>query len=175
VLVDEMTVLESVMAGSRNALGVGWLRASLGTPGARRREREHVTEAVHLLERLGLGDLLHREVGDLPFGRRRMVELARALVARPRLLMLDEPAAGLGEHGLESLADVVRGLKRSGMTVILVEHHMDFIMSLVDECAVLDGGRVIFRGSPSETLSSPAVRKAYLGTVDPLDTVGERG
>jgi ABC-type branched-subunit amino acid transport system ATPase component/ABC-type branched-subunit amino acid transport system permease subunit len=175
VLVDEMTVLESVLAGSRNALGVGWLRAALGTPGARRRERAHVTEAVQLLERLGLGDLLHREVGDLPFGRRRMVELARALVARPRLLMLDEPAAGLGEHELESLADVVRDLRSSGMTVILVEHHMDFIMSLVDECSVLDGGRVIFRGNPAETLASPAVRKAYLGTAGPLDTIGERG
>lgn len=167
VLVDEMTVLENTLLGSYGAMRVGWLRSALSTTGARRRERELVFDVTALLVDLGLGDLMDRPVRDLPFGRRRMVELARALVARPTLLMLDEPAAGLSQHELDGLAALVREVRSTGTTVIVVEHHMDFLMNLVDSCTVLDNGRVIFEGTPAEATQSPAVRDAYLGLATP--------
>ena len=166
VLVDEMTVLENVLLGSVDAMRIGWLRSMFATPLARARERQLIGEAQEVLTDLGLGELVDREVRDLPFGRRRMVELARALIARPTLLMLDEPAAGLAEHEMAGLANVIRRLRDNGTTVILVEHHMDFLMSLVDRCMVLDNGRVIFEGPPAETTRSAVVRDAYLGRAD---------
>jgi len=166
VLVDEMTVLENVLLGSVDAMRIGWLRSMFATPLARARERQLIGEAQEALTDLGLGELVDREVRDLPFGRRRMVELARALIARPTLLMLDEPAAGLAEHEMAGLANVIRRLRDNGTTVILVEHHMDFLMSLVDRCMVLDNGRVIFEGPPAETTRAAVVRDAYLGRAD---------
>ncbi|MFD1051641.1 ATP-binding cassette domain-containing protein, partial [Kibdelosporangium lantanae] len=99
---------------------------------------------------------------SLPYGVRKRVALARAVISEPRLLMLDEPAAGLSETETTELAELVRGL-RDRTTVMLVEHHMDFVMNLCDELVVLDFGEVIARGTPTEVRDDPAVQRAYLG------------
>jgi branched-chain amino acid transport system ATP-binding protein len=111
---------------------------------------------------LGMADIAHRLCAGLPYGLRKRVALARALVAQPRLLLLDEPASGLSEAETDELAAIVRGLLPH-TTVMLVEHDMDFVMGLCDRLVVLDFGQVIAGGTPSEIRDNPLVQRAYLG------------
>ncbi|WP_123813573.1 ABC transporter ATP-binding protein [Myceligenerans xiligouense] len=143
-LFGTMTVLENVLV-------------PLSTTGG---DPAHAHDA---LARLGLAGLAHRPAGTLPYPERKRVALARALVTEPRLLLLDEPAGGLGAEDIDALAGTVRDLAGDGRGVLLVEHHVDFVMKVADRVVVLDFGRVIAAGTPDEVRGDPAVEAAYLG------------
>jgi branched-chain amino acid transport system ATP-binding protein len=172
-LFSRLTVLENVVAGTTHLSRTGAISALLGSPWADRSERQLRDQAVSVMERLGIADDAQRMCASLPYGVRKRVALARALVAEPKLLMLDEPAAGLSAPEMAELADTVRSLNDS-TAVMLVEHNMDFVMGLCDRIVVLDFGHVIARGTPDEVRADPAVQRAYLGeTVDAAQPVAQ--
>jgi branched-chain amino acid transport system ATP-binding protein len=151
-LFPTMTVLENVLVGSH-----------VRTRGRRIAGERH--RALELLDYLGLGEVAGREAGALPFGTQKHVEVARALVTEPKLLLLDEPAGGVGREEVHSLEQFVANIRRDfSLTVLLVEHHMRLVMSVSDRVHVLDFGRLIASGTPGEVQANPAVVEAYLGT-----------
>ena len=161
-MIPEMTVLENVALG-------GYLRTSSGTLKAilrldRLEERSLFAEAEAQLQRIGMVDQMHELAGNLALGPQRLMEIARALCTDPALLLLDEPAAGLRHKEKGALADVLRQLKREGMSILLVEHDMDFVMGLTDRIVVMEFGTQLIEGTPEEVQASPVVRAAYLGT-----------
>lgn len=162
-LFGTQTVLNNALVGAQSRIAGGFWRASFGL-GLSRVEAELHDEAHAILSMLELDDVADRVVGDLPFGTRKRVELARALMSRPRLLMLDEPAAGLNHSEVAELRELVRSLaKRFALTVLLVEHHMQFVMQLCDKVVAIVFGRSIAEGTPSQVQSHPEVMRAYLG------------
>ncbi|MFK3979491.1 ABC transporter ATP-binding protein [Micromonospora sp. NPDC050397] len=165
-----LTVLENVMVGATNSARAGFAPALLGLPRSDRDERRLREHALTVMDGLGVADQADAAPGTLPFAVRKRVALARALAARPRLLLLDEPAGGLGAEDIEALGDLIRELPRRvehPCAVLLVEHHMDLVMAVCDEIVVLDFGRVIAAGPPEEIRDDPTVTEAYLGaTVD---------
>jgi len=122
-------------------------------------------EAATQVARVGLTEHLHAPVGSLALGKQRVVEIARALAADPLLLLLDEPAAGLRHQEKQGLAAVLRQLKAEGLSILLVEHDMDFVMGLTDRLVVMEFGQKLAKGRPHEIQSNAAVREAYLGGV----------
>ena len=157
------SVIDNVLVGGHTRFPGGFLRASLGFPLARV-EAELRAEALRLIELLELTDVAERRVADLPFGTRKRVELARALMIKPRILMLDEPAAGLNHGEVDELRELTRRLtKQLSLTVLLVEHHMNFVMQLCDKVVALVFGRSVAEGAPSFVQSHPEVMRAYLG------------
>jgi branched-chain amino acid transport system permease protein len=157
-----MTVLENVALGAH-------LRGRHGVPAAmlridRAEERALMKEAERQLQRIGMGELMHEQAGNLALGQQRLMEIARALAADPTLLLLDEPAAGLRLKEKENLAGVLRQLRGEGLSILLVEHDMDLVMGLVDRVVVMEFGIKLIEGTPEEVQASPAVRAAYLGT-----------
>jgi len=161
-LVPGMTVLENVALGGHMRTGAGALRAMLR--GDRAEERRLFREAERQLERIGLQAHLHEPASSLALGPQRLLEIARALCSDPSLLLLDEPAAGLRANEKQALAKVLRQLKAEGVTLLLVEHDMDFVMNLTDRIVVVEFGNKLMEGTPAEVRASPAVRAAYLGT-----------
>jgi branched-chain amino acid transport system ATP-binding protein len=157
-----LTAVENVMVGAERAARAGVLSASLGLPRSDRDERRLRALALDALGQLGVAEVADRLPGTLPFGVQKRVALARALVSRPRLLLLDEPAGGLSAADLEELGQRVREL-RGDMSVLLVEHHMDLVMSVCDRVVVLDFGRRVAHGTPAEVQADPRVLDAYLG------------
>ncbi len=155
-----LTVEENVLIGQHHRAASGF--ASLW-PFPTARERELRAEAADCIERLGLGEYRHRRAGELPYGLQKQLELARALMARPRLLLLDEPAAGMTETDREELVPRLAGLRDSGVTVVIVEHDMNVITKSCDVVTVLNFGRRLAEGPPAETLASEEVRTAYVG------------
>lgn len=163
-LVSRMSVLDNVALGAH-------LRGTKGTVAAmlradRGEEAQLLAEAARQIERVGLGQHLHAAAGSLPLGQQRVVEIARALAADPLLLLLDEPAAGLRYGEKRALADLLRRLRAEGLTILLVEHDMEFVMDLVDRLVVMDFGEKLAFGSPLEIQRNPAVIEAYLGGIE---------
>ena len=157
-----LTALENVMAGAERRRRAGLASALLGLPRSDRDERALRAAALDALDALGVADVAGRVPATLPFGVQKRVALARALVGRPRLILLDEPAGGLGGDDMQELGERIRGL-RGDMAVLLVEHYMDFVMSMCDRVVVLDFGRRIAEGTPAEVRSDERVLDAYLG------------
>ena len=158
-----MSVRENVMVGAHCNARHGFLAAALRLPSCRHEERELRTQADAMLERVGLAAVADQPAESLPLGQQRTVQLARALVANPKLLLLDEPAAGLRAPERVKLAGLIRDARGSGLTVLLVEHDVALVTSLSDKITVLDLGRVIAEGEPSAIRRDPKVLSAYLG------------
>jgi branched-chain amino acid transport system ATP-binding protein len=163
-----LSVAENVMAGATHAARTGFASSLFATPQADREERRLYAAALDHLDRLGIAEYAGAMPGSLPFAVQKRVALARALIAEPALLLLDEPAAGLGADEVAELATVIRELPAQsdgGCAVMLVEHHVDLVMRVCDTVVVLDFGRVIVSGDPATVRASAAVTKAYLGTM----------
>jgi ABC-type branched-subunit amino acid transport system ATPase component len=162
-LFGDMTVLEHVLIGLSQHSGISIWQELTNSRRARAQIERHIEEAHRLIHFVGLAGYEDRPATELAYGHRRLVEIARALATRPRLLLLDEPAAGLVAEEIVALAHVIRQLQQSGMTVLLVEHHMDLVVSVSDRITVLDQGMVIADGFPSAIQRDERVIAAYLG------------
>ncbi len=161
-LFEGLSAIENVMTGANCRATAGFWSALLGLPRSDRDERRLREEAGEVLDRVGASGVADARPGELPYGMRKRVALARALAAQPKILLLDEPASGLAEGELDELGGLIRELTGE-MSLVIVEHHMDLMMSVCDSLVVLDFGKVISRGSPQEIQADPAVTAAYLG------------
>ncbi|MEP6971846.1 MAG: ATP-binding cassette domain-containing protein, partial [Betaproteobacteria bacterium] len=161
-MIAGMTVLENVMLGAYTRGTRGVFSSMLRTNTAE--ERRLMKEAQRQLERIGMGEFLFEQAGNLAMGPQRLMEIARALCCDPALLLLDEPAAGLRHKEKQDLIRVLRQLQAEGMSILLVEHDMDLVMEVCDQLVVMEFGTLLTRGTPTEVQANPAVRAAYLGT-----------
>ena len=161
-MIPDMTVLENVALGAYTRGQAGVLRSMLHLNQAE--ERQLFKQAQRQLERIGMGEYLHEQAGNLAMGPQRLMEIARALCCDPALLLLDEPAAGLRHKEKQALIAVLRQLQSEGMSILLVEHDMDLVMEVCDQLVVMEFGTLLTRGTPAEVQANPAVRAAYLGT-----------
>jgi branched-chain amino acid transport system ATP-binding protein len=162
-LFDEMTAAENVMVGVESRGRNGFVSAALRSPQALKRHSEAQAQSGRLLRMVGLEQWADARAGDLPAGTRRLLEIARALGVGPRLLLLDEPAAGLNATETAELAEMLYRIRGQGVTVVVVEHDMGLVMEVSDEIIVIDRGCKIAEGPPRLIQKDPAVVAAYLG------------
>jgi branched-chain amino acid transport system ATP-binding protein len=162
-LFGQMTVLENVMIGATALATKGFWPALLSLPGTAKDDRNLTKAAREALDKVGAAQHANALPGQLSYGMRKRIALARALAAQPRLLLLDEPASGLDEAELDELGQLIRNLA-SQASLVVVEHHMDLMMSVCDSITVLDFGKVIAHGDPAHVRANSAVTAAYLGT-----------
>lgn len=158
-----MTVLENVMVGMHTKSSSGLLACALKMPWSISEERRIRDGAVKWLEFAGISDLADQTAGSLPFGKGRLLEIARALAVEPRIILMDEPAAGLNSQETLGLARLIRRIRDLGITVVLVEHDMELVMEICDRIVVLNLGRKLAEGTPREIQDNPEVIAAYLG------------
>ena len=164
------SVAENLMLGRHHLTKAGFLAAGLRLPKATREGKRHGERVAEIAEFLDLGDKLHTPVGVLSYGDQKRVEVARALCTEPRLLLLDEPVAGMNAEETTRMAAAIREIRSAlGISIILVEHDMGMVMSLADRVTVLDFGRRIADGTPAEVQSDPEVIRAYLGSGEEID------
>lgn len=159
-----LTVVESIAIAMQSAHGVSLAKSVLRLPGFRAKMRGHRANALELLALLDIAHLADVEASALPLGTRRLLEVARALAADAKLILLDEPASGLDETEVAELADLIRRLRESGATIVLVEHNFEMVMSVADHVYVLDTGQIVSEGNPDQVRADPRVTEVYLGT-----------
>ena len=162
-LCSHMTVLENVMLGRHVRTKAGFIAGIFRPPWSWREESAIRGKSLEILKILSIDDLADEEATNLPFGKQRAVEFARALAAEPKLLLLDEPASGLNIHETEELADLIKSIRDMGITILLVEHDMSLVMDICDEVMVLNFGEKIAEGTPTEIQKNNEVINVYLG------------
>jgi branched-chain amino acid transport system ATP-binding protein len=165
-LFSNMTVLENVMIGRHIRSRTGFIPAMLHLPRTRREEREIRARSLEILGLLGIGDQAELDAASLPFGKQRIVEIARALATEPSLLLLDEPAAGLNMHETDLISGMIGKIRDMGITVLVIEHDMSLVMNISDEIVVLSSGKKIAEGAPAEIQRNEEVIRVYLGEED---------
>jgi len=163
-LFPNMTVLENVMTGRHSRMQTGVFMSGFRLPKARREEEKARQEAQAVLNFMGLGDKARALATSLPYGQQRLAEISRALASKPKLLMLDEPAAGMTPTEGQVLAEKILEIRESGLTILLIEHDMGLVMDISDRILVLDYGQVIAKGPSQVIQEDPKVIEAYLGT-----------
>ena len=162
-LFPRLSVLDNVLCGLTTLAGDSLFQALLRPPGLRHRERRLKLTAMEALDTFGLADKAALPAAVLPYGDKKRLEMARAFVSQPRLTLLDEPVAGLNPEETAQIAGLIRQMRLSGKTMVLVEHDMELVMGVSDHVVVLDGGSRIASGSPDEVRTNPLVLEAYLG------------
>ena len=162
-LFPTMTVLENVLCGSHMNVKSSWIQDMFGTPSQKKEERELRQKCLELLERVELLDKKDYLSSGLPYGEQRKLEIVRAMATSPKLLMLDEPAAGMNPSETEELKEFIRKINSEGLTILLIEHDVKMVMSLADTITVLDHGAKIAEGTAEEVRNDQKVIEAYLG------------
>ena len=162
-LLPMLSVLENAVLGAWTHARSGFLATTFALPSVGREDKALLERATELLHGVGLGHVLHRRANLLDHAEQRFLEIARGLAMRPKFILLDEPAGGLTSQEIEHLADVVRTIRNSGIGVLLVEHHTDFVFRICDRVTTLNVGRMIRHGLPDEVRQDPEVIRVYLG------------
>mgnify|MGYP006279345803 CR=1 FL=1 len=163
-----MSLLENVMVGMHTRIGCSLWQVIAATPAARRAQRNCEAKAAEVIDFVGLSDWVNADVATLSFGQGRLLEIARALAGDPKLMLFDEPAAGLSPAECERLSEVIRAIAARGIAVLLIEHDMRFLLALAERIVVLNFGRRIAEGTPDQIRTDPAVIEAYLGDLGAL-------